>query len=1061
MRTYLLYILIIAPLLSFAQHPVTGKVQDENGAALSGIAVSMKNGRHLSITDSAGAFSLSLMSGYPHELVFSGLGFKSTEVKLSAAMKGALRVVMEAAVQQLDEVRISTGYQTVPRERTTGSFDFIDNKTFNEQVSTDVLSRLEAVSSGLNVDRKVNGSGIRIRGISTLSPGSGLDEPLIVLDNFPYEGDIANINPNDVESISILKDAAAASIWGARAGNGVIVITTKKGRGGQPLRIEANSNVTIGSKPDLDYFPLMSPAEFIEVERTLFDHQYRFSDTSSASRPAFTTAYEILFRQRSGKLSESDANGLLDELSSTDIRKQYSRYMYQPSYNQQYAVNLSGAGDKGIYYFSAGYDRNSSNLDASFNKLNLSYQHTYKLLKNLQLSTGIYYTQSESQSGRTGFDPGSGMPLYTRLADEQGNALAVMKTYRQPYLDTLGGGKLLDWNYYPLTDDEHQKTVGNINDALFNAGVNYSPLKWLNADIKYQYEKQLGKGSTLYDQDSYYTRNLINQYSQWIGTGGLKYIVPRGSIYDLSENSIESHSIRGQLNINKSWQKHNLVVLLGSEMKDKYTLGNQNRSYGYNPENLTSTYVDYLTSYPHFIYGSRSFIPPGNSFSDMTTRFISSFGNAAYTYDDRYSLTLSGRRDASNLFGVNVNDGWNLLWSGGLGWNISRESFYQSGWLPYLKLRATYGYSGNVDMGRSAVTTLSYSSSNSPYTGGSIASVSQHANPELRWEKVRMINVAADFGSKNNRVSGSVDFFFKKATDLFGPAPLDYTSGIFGTITKNVASLSGRGIDLQLRTLNLNGPLTWSTDVNLSHYQDKVTDYYWPAAWGSSYVTTTVRQPTRMVGKPLYSMFSYQWHGLDPQTGDPRGYINGHISENWAAITSDSTTVNDLVYHGSAVPTFYGSLGNTLSWKNISLSFRMMFKLGYYFRNSAIGYNSLTAFRTDAHSEYALRWRNPGDQENTHVPSFTWPADGNRDSFYGNAEIKAERADHIRMQYITLNYDFKGSPAANSRFKNIRLYVNLNNLGMVWQASRSGLDPEFATSLPPARSYALGLRITM
>lgn len=1061
MRHYLtIIILLVFVGLASGQTTISGRVYDDSQLPLPGASVRTGDNSSRTLTDSSGYFRLQVPSAAVN-LIVSFVGYKPREISVTRSTAMPLNIRLQPADTRLEEVTISTGYQTLPRERATGAFTVVSNKTLGQQVSTDILSRLEAVTNGLNMDRGVEGSGIRIRGISTLSPGSGLDEPLIVVDNFPYEGNINNINPNDIETVTVLKDAAASSIWGARAGNGVIVITTKNAKADQPLRIETNMNITTGTKPDLDYFRQMTSSEFLEVERFLFSKEHRFSDTASLYRPTFTPAYEILFKQRNGILPQGEADVLLNNLEKGDLRSQYKKYIYEKPFSQQYSVSLSAGSKNSDWLFSSGYDKNVSDLKASYDRLNVSFKQNFRPFKSLQLSSGIYYTQSRSVSGRSGYSLAGGLPPYTSIANGDGSPVPVMKDYRQPYLDTLGSGKLKDWNYYPLTDDEHNKSETSLTDALLNFGLLYTLPAGFTLNLKYQYEKQKNDGNLLHDDQGYYARNLINGFSVLNQGGTVTYRVPQGGILDRSGNKLSVHNLRGQLNFNRTLGKHGLAALGGAEVRDKRTSGFSYRTYGYDPDILTSVNVDYTNTYPNLITGEYLFIPDNSGVSEITNRFVSGFANAGYTYDKRYAVTLSARKDASNLFGVHTNDKWNLLWSAGGAWNISSESFYRSEFLPYLKLRGTYGFSGNVDLNRSAVTTIAYLGT-SAYTLTPTAYINQNANPDLRWEKIRMTNVAVDFATRNDRLSGSVDFYIKRATDLFGPAPIDPTSGISGTVIKNAASLKGTGVDAELHSRNIDGQFIWTSDLNLSYYKDKVTDYYMPDVSASDLVTTVSRSPTFVVGKPLYSLYSYKWQGLDPESGDPVGFINGHNSKNWAAITGDSTHLDDLVYSGSAVPVFYGSLGNTFTWKNFSLTARLMFKLGYYFRNEGINYSALYDTRSSLHREYSSRWQNPGDEQRTNVPSRIYPADPSRDDFYTNSEIKVEKGDHVRLQYINIGYTLDAKQSRRVLFQRVLFFCNINNPGIIWRANKAGIDPEYGSaSLPPATSYSIGIKVSM
>lgn len=1066
MKTRILILFLTLFILSHAsaQHILHGKVSDTRGRPIAGASVKEEGRGAIAVSDSSGTFALPVSAQDPL-IRISHVLFNPLKEQVQLTSGRTVPFILQPKDFQLEEVQISTGYQTLPKERATGSFSHINAALLNEQVSTDVISRLEAVASGLVFDRTTSEkNGITIRGVSSVL---GEKAPLVVVDNFPYEGDLNNINPNMIENITLLKDAAAASIWGARAGNGVVVITTKQGRMNQPLHLEVNANLTSEGKPDLSFIPQMSSRDYIDMEKFLFANKYRFSDTSSSRFVPFTPVYEILFKQKKGQLTSSQTDGQLNDLASVDIRQEYKKYMYRSPFRQQYSASLNGGSGPASWYFLSGYDRNVSELQESYDRLNLDLRNTYRPLKQLQLSTSVYYTQSKSTGGRTPYGQVMGtsqqLPPYTRFADDQGNALPIARNYRLSYVDTVGQGLLHDWNYYILDDYRHNYSETTLSDAMLNAGLSYIFFSWLKANVNYQYERQKTDASVLYDEQSYFARDLINRFSQLNYVNRtVKYIVPDGAIYDLSNQTMNSSSLRAQLNVDHHWNLHSLSALLGGEIRDKKQTGAANRTYGYNPDILTFTNADLVNSYPSIVNGSASYIPDNSSFSYTTNRFVSAFLNASYSYDNRYTVSASARRDASNLFGVNTNDKWNILWSSGFAWTLSNEHFYHSALLPFLKLRATYGFSGNTDPYQTALTTVSFLTSN-PYTGLPAGTISKYGNPDLRWEKIRMINLGADFASAGNRLTGSLDVFWKKATDLFGSTPMDYTTGVQNNgVIKNVAAVNGHGFDLVLNGEALKTrSFIWNLNLNLSGYKDKVLHYYLSSQTGNNYVAAVSPRLTPIEGRPLYSFFSYRWRGLDAATGDPTGYINGHDSKNYPAITGDSTQISDLVFKGSAIPTLYGSLGSIFGWKNWSLTFRFLYKFGYYYRRQGIDYSSLFAGGSLGTSEYQSRWQNPGDELKTNVPSMVYPATAARDALYNFSEATVEKGDHIRLQYITLNYRAGQSLTRRLPFSAAEVYVNMSNLGILWAANNEGRDPEYrGTSVPPALSISAGLRLT-
>lgn len=1052
----LIIILLLPATLAAAQYRITGKVVNSaDDLPLPGATVRIAGEeRAVEITNTSGNFNLAT-SRPEVTLLVSFIGYRTANQVIKLPLKADLVIRLEPGTGTLQEVVVSTGYQQLPKERATGSFTKIDQKLFNQQVSTDVLSRLEGVANALSVDRRSNSPGIIIRGLSTIQGTTG---PLIVLDNFPYEGDISNINPNDVESITILKDAAAASIWGTKAGNGVIVITTKKGRLNQPLSIEFNTNLVAGSKPDLSFSRQLPSAEFIDVETRLFAQGYYDAAIGDPSHPALSPVVESLLAARNGTITDRQAADRIGALRTRDVRRDFSNYIYRNLFNQQYALSLRGGTERMSWLTSGGYDHNTGNLSEKYSRANLHFANNIKLIKELELSAEVYFTRSVAKTGNNGYgsQPYILYP-YEQLADDAGNPLPVARQYSRSYFQSIGNGKLLDWNYYPLNDYQKDRASLNVQDIIANLGLKYHVVKGLDANLLYQYERQQNSRLQEHAADSYFSRNLINSFTQFDASGSAIYKVPVGGIYDQNDATLTAQNVRGQLSYNNTWNKSSLSAIAGGEIRNARTTGSAARRYGVNENTLSTGIVDLTTAYPNLITGFPDYIPDINGLSELTNRYVSTFANAAYTYDDKYTISASARRDASNLFGASTNDKWTPLYSAGLAWNLSNERFYQSDLLPYLKLRATYGYSGNVDQSKSGVTVITFLS-NSVYTGTPYARFLKYANPDLRWEKVRTINAGLDFRSKDNRVSGSVEYYRKDGKDLFGTAVLDQTAGIGSTIIKNVAAMKGNGFDIELNTINLKGPFQWTSNLNFSTYHDEITTYYRANLIGSNFIGTSLgNNISGLVGKPVYALLSYRFAGLDPLTGDPQGYLNGKVSKDYTAIAS-GTLAQDLAYSGPAMPTVFGSFGNTFTWRNISVTARLLYRFGYYFRKPSIDYNGLYGYGT-GDIDYLNRWQQPGDEQHTNIPSATYPAQAERDAFYNGSEATVRKGDNIRLQYVNISYDLDRSAWKKLPFQKVTLYFNLANLGIIWRANKDRIDPDYPAGLPPpAKTYAFGIR---
>ena len=1054
---YLLAVLLCIQSLQAQQkniYQLKGIVLNTEEKPVGGATIKVR--QNITSTDVTGRFSITVKED--DTLSISHSGYTSITLPVNPST-GFVTVHLEAFIKQLEDLTVfSTGYQSISRERATGSFTQVNNKTLNLQAGTGIIDRLKGVTNGMLFENKTdNPNGFTIRGLSTIN---GPKSPLIVVDNFPYEGDITNINPNDVENITILKDAAATSIWGTRAGNGVIVITTKRGRFNQPLKIEFNSNMVIADKPDLYQLPQMSSKDYIEVEKFLFSQGYYNSYESSPNFPALSPAIELLIKERDGLLSSTEVAARLDALGNTDVRDDYRKYVYQKTINQQYSINLRGGGSTMNYFLSGGYDRNSGSLQDTYERVNLNMANTYQPFKNLRINMGMFYTISNTQSGRGGYGNASigGRHIpYVNLVDENGNAAAVANIYREEFTDTMGRGKLLNWKYYPLEDWKYNRQSTSSKSMVANMGINWQLAAGISIDLMYQYQSQQKAARHLKDLESFETRNLINTFSQInSSTGRIKYYVPLGAILTSSTGSSVAHNGRVQVNVNKTMGLHNITFIAGSEIRQTNGSSNGFTTYGYNDDILTTGVVDPINPYPT-IFGDSRFISNSPSFSDKTNRFVSFYGNGAYTYQGKYILSGSARKDASNLFGLKTNDKWNPLWSAGAAWNISKESFYKTALIPLLTMRLTYGYSGNVDQSKSAVTTMGYYGAPDFQTNLTYGMINQFYNPQLRWEKVSTLNIGFDFSLRNDIISGSLEYYQKRGKDLFGPSPIDYTAGLgSNTVVKNVADMKSVGWDISLQSKNIDGQFKWYSNFIFNTNNSKTAKYYTQpgARWGGTFGESIAP----IVGKPLYAIISYPWAGLDPTNGDPRGFINKQPSTDYIGINNALTDPDSLVYHGPSTPKYFGALGNSFSYKGLSLKFNITYKLGYFFRRSSIAYNHLVNAGV-GHVDYAKRWLNPGDEFNTTVPSFTYPVNNLRDAFYALSEPTVSIGSHIRLQFINLSYDYKplGGKHKSSVFT---FYLNASNLGLLWKSNKDGLDPESPASIPAPKTYAIGIKAT-
>jgi len=1045
---------------------VKGKIVNEDGSPVIA-TVAIKGTKIATGTNEKGYF---ILKNVPANavLIISGVNIETFEISLKGQSDlGTLHA--RNKVIQTDEVVIAnTGYQTVKPNEINGSVVVIDDKTLNRQVGTNILNRLNNVTSGLlfNIGKSnrnpQNNTNISIRGLSTIN---GPLDPLIVLDGFIYEGDINNINPNDVESVTVLKDASAASIWGARAGNGVIVITTKKGHFNRKLEVAANADVIIGSKPDLFYPRQITTAEYIDIEQFLFKQGYFDDQLNYEPYKPLTPAAEIFLNRRNGAISASDSAQQINSLKQIDSRNDYNKYVYTNAITQQYSVNMTGGSSNDAFLASVGYDNSLTNLHASYKKLNVKIENTYRPVKNLQIGLSAYYTNSDAVTGMQGYNNpltrvnGRTIP-YFNLADQQGNPVSFSAKYSNAYVDTVGGGKLLDWKYYPLDDYKHSQTTTSLRELYAVAYINYKVSSAFSFDLKYQYQLQQTGLEHLADFESFEARDMINSFSQLDrATGIVTYIVPKGGIRELSNSITSSSTARAQLNFNKIWGKHSLNAIAGSEVRQAKSNGDTYTTYGYNSDPLTASNVDFVNSYPDFITGNYSVIGGSPYFSNTTYRFVSFFGNAAYIFKNRYSFSASVRKDGSNIFGANTNDKWKPLWSLGAAWKISDEAFYRSALFPSFKIKASYGYSGNVDLTRTALPVAIYFTAPDPTYLPATRIISIN-NAGLKWEQSRQVNFGIEFSMKKNIISGTFDFYLKKGTDLYGETPYDYTTwGQDHEITKNVADMSGKGIDINIRSINFDRQFKWTTNLLYNYNRSKTTAYYSESSKNGAALLGAGSSIIPVVGESLYGIVAYKWGGLD-NDGNPQGYVDGKLSTDYRAIRNEADekglSGGNIDYIGSGTPLSFGSLINTFTLKQFSLSINISYRFNYYFLKSALRYGGLIDGGV-ASDDYEKRWEKPGDELVTNVPSFQYPVDSRRDNFYALSSINILPADNIRLEYINFSYSLRSK---KNWFKHLQLYANAANLGLIWKKNKEGLDPDYPSTLPSVKTWALGIKAT-
>jgi TonB-linked SusC/RagA family outer membrane protein len=940
-------------------------------------------------------------------------------------------------VTQDTVIRINTGYQLISKERVTGSYVTISKKTLERQVTTSILSKMEGRAPGLLLNKNrmpgINLPFISIRGQSTISANT---EPLYVLDNLPYYGDIENINPNDIESITVLKDAAATSIWGARAGNGVVVLTTKKGSDLKRPILELGSSLTVTAKPDLWYLPSLSSKEFIQLDSALFAQGfYNYALTSN-----------YLLAPPDVDLMQQGKNAQLELLGTKDVRNDLNRLLYQPGLTNRHTLSLTGGSENLKYYLGGGFENEKmTQVNAYRQRTTLTGNVSFNK-KNYELGIQGFFTDNRSRV----HPMPDGLYPYSELVNANGDPNEVPRDLKDSYKAGVAD-VLQDWAYRPL----QEYRANAVFRKGWHARLTLTGKLYLarNLTMQFIYERQQGSDeiNNLRSPASYYARNLQNRFA--VNNGGVaEYLVPLGGVLDMETNEYTANKAR--LQINYEWNKHRnfrISALGGVEYAKFKTDSFAMRYFGYFGDLNRATHATKFDGrYPLFYdNGVTDQVPIFNHAGSGFDFYPSAFVNAAVTFWRRYIVSVSGRVDQSNLFGIQTNNQTIPLWSAGFKWNAGDESFYPLSFLPYCTLRASYGLSGNVDKRTTAYTTAVTGPVNR-YNAIPMEIISPN-NPFLRWERSALFNTGIELADRKRQWELTVEYYSRKSKFLLAPGAQDPTLGS-SFFWGNNAAMTGSGFDFSLATNHAFGR-KWRLNnlLLISKTTNKVTRYDNPFKQAWYYTSSGFLSPN--TGASVYSLYAYKWGGLDT-AGDPRGYIDGNLSKNYDSIQSSSP--NSLLRAGSSVPVYFGSLYTALGYGRFTLGVTLIFKAKYYFRRSSVNYNEPLNTPAAGLDDYPNRWQ-PGNENNTYVPSLK-AGDPLRDLFYSNANPLVVKGDQIRLHDVSLSYSMPATTLKKLRLQAMSFYCIGNNLGFLWKAAPGKIDPDYLNGSPEPRSLTVGVK---
>lgn len=1060
-------LVVIAPIRAQDKIAITGRVTSaEDGTTLPGVSVHVKGTAIGASTDASGVYHLSVPED-AEILVFSFMGYKTREVAIDG--RSSVSVSLEIDARMLEEVMVvSTGYQTIDRERATGSFDVVGQEQLSKP-TTNVASRLIGTTAGMQANLDVDGNPtFEIRGQTSLYASA---RPLVVVDGFAIEGDFNSINPNDVENVTILKDAAAASIWGARAANGVIVVTTKKAKVNMPLRVEFSAFSRIGNKFDLDYVrPLASSAETVDFEVLASDKWQALAPVDGSisywSRQ-YSAASLAIAENRLGYKSNTDLEATLNRLRSLDNRQQISDFLLANPVNTQYNISLSGSTGKLNNVLSLMHEQNQSNFQETRNRrVAVNYRSNASVFDWLDFNFSTMFQHNKYSNNGVGLSDIQSMSPYEMLKNDDGSLTDITKFYR-PIIDRLvptHDFPYADWNHNPIQEIQNRDLVSNQLNARIQAGLKFKLAEGISWDSRVQYENFNNYNRNLYNEETFYVRDRVNKATFWDqGTNELVANLPQGGILNQSRLGVEAYNFRNQMNLNRIFfTRHEINAVAGTEFISRVQQGYaQPTTYGYNDATLT------VGSLPNGPGGSAAPIKDWlgknqtfgytNGFSYATERFFSLYGNMAYTYDGKYTLSGSARTDASNFISDDPAYRYAPFWSVGLGWQMHKEAFIQDvSWLDRLNMRLTYGFNGNVDRSTAFMPLISVAGTPNVITNEYIASISSYGNPTLRWEKTGTMNLGFDFSVFKGKYFGKIDLYNKSGKDLIATLSIPAVSGTASQKLNN-AEMYNRGIEFELGTWQsiLGEKIVWRGNLNFSYNQNQVTRLF-----VANYTASNLYgggTSAYVEGENANSLWRFQYAGVD----DGQPYIHGADGDKYDFTGWTPGDGRDFMLNMGATVAPY-TLGTSHSFRvyDFDLSFIITGKFGHVFDRTGFNYPVLWTSRLLPNNKLSevvngdMMEIVPLPQNENEPRYYFWSR------FYPYMSYLTENASHIRMQEINLTYNVPESLLARVNLDSRpQIYIQGNDLFTVL-FNDFGEDPEYPLGgMKPQPKFTFGVKL--
>lgn len=1016
---------------------ITGQIVDEEGEPVIGANIMEKGTTNGIVTDYDGNFALNVDDNAVLQITY--IGYVSQDV--STVGKTTVDVVLAEDTQSLEEV-VVTGYQEVRRDRMTGSVSTIrssDIKNLNiksmDQVFSGTISGLSAITSG----RPGEDARIQIRGINSLT---GNTEPIWIIDGMPLQGEtpnltatggdlssslfqsgIGNISPDDIESITVLKDAAASAIYGARAANGVIVVKTKSGQAGAP-RYNITTHFGVNERPR-NNIQMMNSEEKIKFEKeTYYDHELTVGHVS-----------EILRQVAKGVITQSEADKQIEALGN--INTDWFSELYRPSLSLQINANMSGGSEKTQYYNSLNYlSDNGTEYNNVYKRFRFSTKLDHSFSSKLKFQTELAGTYRQDKRTAAAFD------------------VLSYAMYANPYETPDGYDQSWDMSRSNLHDGYRWKTFNAKNEISNNTASSQFLDIALRVKLDWELTKSLNFSSqgiingnsnntrTIEGENTYtnFTRNWLNFIGDELSPeqvrGSLNEGVSQASSYTF-RNTFEY-----KLNIDDT---HYLDIFGGQEISDRVNYVSSNYSPIFDQQHR-------ITGFPELPEGtdlkSINFTGLGRT-GRFQSKLSSFFLNGNYSFQDRYVASGSVRYDGSDIIGN--NNQFTPLWNVSGRWNLHNEKYFKSDLLNALSLRAGYGFTGSIDKNAFPFVLTQFGSSIT-YDGATVPTSFQFANPNVRWQTKEDFNIGIETSFLKNRFNLSVNYYNNLVFDLLDQRSLPLSSGR-PSVTENVADVLNKGWEIDMgANIFRNRDFSWNIRGSVAFNENIIKKTFYK---GTEYLPSvgSGNNSYFVQGYPVRGWFGYRFAEVDPISGHTMVYDNNGDLFDMDLLSNLTLGLEapEPVFLGDFYPPIIGGFSNTLTWKRWVMTMSFEFKAGNHIQ-------SFSTFRSlstrNRHAADDNRWRAPGDI--AAIPSISTSQRAYYTYMY---DAMLEKGDYLRNTYTSLGYNVPPSLTKSLGFQSARVTFNINNLFTF--TAYKGIDPALMGGIgyPNSRKYNLTLNI--